>query len=189
MWRIYSYHKDGVKVQTTARKLINSLFSAIPVEPEKKAFLGKVDYLTTGEIIQKMEDESWVHNTMFDPTHRAKAETLLFKRIEFSHENEVRLIYYEAQRYEVGQYPKYFEFQFNPAELIDEIELDPRLTSLEYLQIEKQLLRAGYSNKMSKSTLYETPVIYSRINAGEMSLKEAQILAMRSLKKSNINGK
>ena len=124
-----------------------------------------------------------MQNIMYDPTNKSKAETLLFKRTEFEHENEIRLIYYEAQRHEVGQYPEFFSLNFQPNDLIEEIELDPRLTEIEYLTIEKKLLTSGYSNRVSKSKLYELPVIYSRINTGEMSLAEAKRMAQKHNKR------
>ena len=179
MWRIYSPEKNGVKIKTTVRKLISDLFDSISIEPEKKAYVGKVDYLTTEQIIKKLQDEKWVHNVMYDPTNKAKAETLLFKRTEFDHENEIRLIYYEAQRHEVGQYPESFAFKFQPNDLIEEIELDPRLTDGEYLAIERKLLTSGYSNRVSKSKLYELPKTHSRINIGEISFSQAQRMAQK----------
>lgn len=183
MWRIYSPEKNGIKIKTTVKKLISALFHSIDTQREKKAFIGKVEYLTTEQIINKLQDEKWVQNIMYDPTNKSKAETLLFKRTEFEHENEIRLIYYEAQRHEVGQYPEFFSLNFQPNDLIEEIELDPRLTEIEYLTIEKKLLTSGYSNRVSKSKLYELPVIYSRINTGEMSLAEAKRMAQKHNKR------
>lgn len=179
MWRIYSQEKNGIKIKTTVEKLILAMFNSIAHEPEKRGFIGKVDYLTTEQIVSKMQDEDWVKNIIYDPTNKSKAETLLFKRTEFNHESEIRLIYYEAQSHEVGQYPEFFEFNFQPNDLIEEIELDPRLTPKEYLATEKKLLNSGYSNKVSKSNLYEVPKIYSRINTGKISLAEAQRMAQK----------
>jgi hypothetical protein len=97
----------------------------------------------------------------------------LFKRTEFDHEEEVRLVYYERQRYAVGQYPEYYEFNFEPNDIFEAFELDPRLDTdtFETLRIE---LTKYYVGQISKSKLYENPKISPRINIGSKSLRELQ---------------
>jgi len=53
---------------------------------------------------------------MFDTTNKHKAEALLFKRQEFSHEKEVRLIYYETKYSKSGRHKDIKGFKVDPNE-------------------------------------------------------------------------
>ena len=90
MWRIYSPEKHGVKVKTTPRKLREAL--ALRVEyPEVSAFIGRVRYESGSYLRDMVTDRVRMQNKIFDTSGKGHAETLLFKRDEFAHEEEVRL--------------------------------------------------------------------------------------------------
>src|SRR4028119_594160 len=90
MWRIYSPEKSGVKVKTTIRKLLDSL-AASPEATSGEYFIGRVKYLADKTLKQKLQNREWLS---LEPVNSySQASSLLFKRREFTHEQEVRLIY------------------------------------------------------------------------------------------------
>jgi hypothetical protein len=186
MWRIYSDRNllDGIKVQSTVSKLFESLYKSEGRIPERKCFIGKVEYLSTAKIKARFEDENWTHQVQFDSTNSCRAKTLLFKRDEFAHETEIRLIFYEAQAHAPGKYPEYYEFNFEPDKIFECIEVDPRLTSNQFRQLKSELANY-YQGRISKSKLYDAPVITPRINIGPRSLRELQQLAIKARNEEN----
>jgi hypothetical protein len=91
MWRIYSQQKDGVRVSTTLRKLFSVLWDIKDQYAGLRHFIGKVSYQHRGEIEKFMEEHSFLdisiggQNDMF-------GKLFCIKRLEFSHEAEVRLL-------------------------------------------------------------------------------------------------
>ena len=82
------------------------------------------------------------------------AKSLLYKRHAFSHEKEIRLIYF-------GQDGKckddVFKFNFEPANVIDRILFDPRMNK-EIREAYKNYIKAlGYDFEIKRSTLYDPP--------------------------------
>ncbi|WP_416867172.1 MAG: DUF2971 domain-containing protein [Imperialibacter sp.] len=175
LWRIYSDKDllDGIKVQTTVRKLFSCFYNSLIEYQDKRFFIGRIQYLTIDQIKEKLEDEKYVHNIQFDSTNLEGAKTLLIKRKEFDHEEEVRLIYFEHQRHEIGKYPSYYEFNFDPADIFEAFELDPRLDADSFEELRAGLAKY-YHGKISRSRLYENPTITPRINIGPKSLRELQ---------------
>lgn len=175
LWRIYSDKDllDGVKVETTVRKLFSCFYNSLSQYQDKRFFIGRIEYLTVEKIKERFEDEKYIHKIVFDSTNLEKVKTLLIKRNEFEHEAEVRLIYYEHQRYKIGTYPEYYEFDINPDNIFDAFELDPRLTDYDFAKL-KNKLTVYYNGDISRSKLYDNPKISPRINTGPKSLKDLQ---------------
>lgn len=151
MWRIYSHNKDGVRVSTTPRKLLTALETIEPKFHNIKCFIGKVEYICEDQLEEKLRNVY-----LFDTNGSGIAESLLYKRVEFAHENEIRLIYSAD---ESSANSDIFEFNVNPNELLDTVLFDPRM--------EKNLRQAyvlainaiGCSAKIETSKLYDTPKI------------------------------
>lgn len=149
MWRIYSPNKDGVRLMTTPRKLLESLKSKIDKHPELKCFIGKVQYEH-----KKNLENCFSRIDLMNSNGSGIAESLLYKRLEFSHEKEVRLIY-------VGDSGKcdndIFSYEINPNELFDRILFDPRMES----SLRKSYISAieclGCNSEVKRSTLYDAP--------------------------------
>ncbi len=150
MWRIYTQTKgDGVKVRTTARKLIR----AFPSERALSVYLGRVKYRSDGEIEQIMKSQ--FGDFMDNGVGEGLAKTLLIKRVEFEHEQEVRLIYTDVNDRDLLQ--DTYSFPVNPNELYEEIVLDPRLDD-PYVEKSIQVIeKLGYSGPIRKSSLYRIP--------------------------------
>jgi hypothetical protein len=151
MWRIYSHDKMGIKVKTTIRKLIDSLQSS-PDASSGECFVGKVKYLDSGALKQRLEDTSWLH--MEAISYDGQAASLLFKRLEFTHEHEVRLLFLDHR--DGGS--MIFQHSVEPLELFDEIEFDPRI-STEMFEVFHFYFREKilYNKPIVQSELYKVP--------------------------------
>jgi hypothetical protein len=150
MWRIYSANKDGIRVSTTIRKLFASFYDTADKKASLKYYIGKVKYRSRADIENFLRKTSFSKIMMGKPT-RGFAEMLCIKRLEFDHENEVRLLYCncnEKASKEVEVFP------FDPDTIIDEVALDPRL-SKENFDRQKALIRSHpYSFRITQSDLY-----------------------------------
>ena len=159
IWRIYSPQKNGARIQTTPRKLLNSLYSQADEFKDISCFLGKVNYYTTPKLKDLLEKNgfSW----LTDGTGRGQAQTLLFKRTAFKHENEIRLIYNSNNKDE--QKSDIFSYKINPTELIEDIVFDPRIEYAEFKRHKKNLVELGFKKKIVKSILYQGPKLKFRL--------------------------
>ncbi|SHO73264.1 DUF2971 domain-containing protein [Flavobacterium cucumis] len=155
MWRIYSPNKNGARITTTPRKLLKSLFIDTGNQiNDFSCFLGKVQYYSTTKLCQHL-DKNAIH-WLIEPTGKGMIQSLLFKRLPFKHENEVRLIIntkFKPQRAKINIYP----YLFNPLEIIDDIVFDPRINYEEYQNYKIQLRKLRFTNRIVKSILYDMP--------------------------------
>lgn len=149
MWRIYSPSKQSAKIKTTPRKLLNALKDHVQNNWELKCFIGKVSYLPLDELSAKLSKVE-----VFETDGSGIAESLLYKRIEFSHENEVRLIFSGDNHECVADY---YSFKIKPNDIIEEIIFDPRMDAELVLAYSKAIDDKGFSNKVDQSTLYSAP--------------------------------
>jgi Protein of unknown function (DUF2971) len=153
IWRIYAPEKDGMKVKTTIRKLLTALHSKGGTFKDISSFIGKVEYYRKEELKKFLEDSKKISSMLTDTSGAGQASTLLFKRIAFSHEKEVRLIYYSREKLKTD---KYF-LDIDPVDLFDEITVDPRTKYSDFKSWKSQLRNLGYKKKMIRSLLYKTP--------------------------------
>lgn len=151
MWRIYSSDKMGIKVKTTIRKLFNSLLDFS--QPNfGECFIGKVKYIESDLLRKRLEDKSWLHAEA--NTYEGQAASLLFKRLEFTHENEVRLLFL-GDRNLTGTV---FQYPVDPSDLFDEIQFDPRISSDMFKVFEFYFREKVFYNKpVVQSELYKVP--------------------------------
>lgn len=143
MWRIYSADKQGVKVRTTARKLLGSILERISDWEKEGIFIGKVDYLPQKTLLSLLENTNDIYG-------REIAQTLLLKRREFKHEREVRLILTKGG----GEIRK---LKFDPHEVFDEIIFDPRINEHLYESFKTSIKARGYKKRVKKSLMYQLP--------------------------------
>lgn len=155
MWRIYSPDQKGVKVKTTIRKLLNSLVKS-PQAINGFCYVGKVKYLSGEMLKKKLQNKTWLHSEM--RSYKDQATSLLFKRDEFLHEHEVRLLFYSHNS---KPSDKIFQYKTNPMALFDEIELDPRITKADYKKLYTAFRdKMGYKKTISQSKLYQVPELH-----------------------------
>lgn len=151
MWRIYSLDKRGVRIASTPRKLLQYLYNSAVEFLDLSSFIGKVKYYTTPKLEQLLETNasSWI----LDPTGAGEAQTLLFKRTPFKHENEVRLIFNSYGKHS----GKLYKYKIDPFEMIDDIVFDPRMEYKDLAQEKRAIKDLGFKKRIVKSILYHSP--------------------------------
>lgn len=154
MWRIYSHEKDGIKVKTSVGKLFDAFFDT-EESPELRCYFGKVQYKNEQEIVKMLQDKNLMHNMIFDHAGYEAAKSLLFKRTEFSHEMEARLIHVTFD--ENSRNKDIYEFKIDPNIVFDSITLDPRISDKDYNQLYNELVKLGLTIPIYKSNLYSIP--------------------------------
>ena len=151
MWRIYSPNKDAVRVRTTIDKLAKSVSANLGQWAHVQAFIGKVEYLSDKGLQNFAET---IFRSGLDSS--APARSLLVKRAAFSHEREVRVLYFEKDR--VAHPDGLYRYQIDPHDLIDQIMIDPRLSLEEVEKLKGEIKsRTGYKGKIKRSLLYAPP--------------------------------
>ena len=137
---------------TTPRKLLEALFrNDFYSNSKRSAFIGKVKYYRTEKLINLLNKKGadWT----LDHSGQGHAQSLLFKRIAFKHENEVRLIYNSFNKI---QHPL-CSFDLEPLDLIDDIVFDPRIQYSEFQVHKEKLLELGFKKRIVRSNLYKIP--------------------------------
>jgi hypothetical protein len=92
LWRIYSSDKKGVRVKSTIQKLFDTFFNPNDNWALISYFIGRVAYDTAANLKAHLENPAVLHDYIFDTSARGQVMTLLWKRTEFQHEEEVRII-------------------------------------------------------------------------------------------------
>ena len=150
MWRIYSPHKNGVRLQTTPRKLLAALQTNIHEHSELYCFIGKVIYAANENHLKEFLQE--INLTATDGT--GIAQSLLYKRKEFEHEQEIRLIYSGPD----GKCPNNtFNCSIKPNTLFDSIMFDPRIDESLRKACTAAIQNLGCNVKVEISNLYDLP--------------------------------
>ena len=160
IWRIYSQNKDGVKVKTTIKKLFSTIYEANDKFRQLKYFIGHVEYEDEADIIKFLNNISFTGFAMGGQSNQF-AKTLLIKRKEFAHEDEVRILHNDANKKHTGNKVVEFPFDFN--NLIEEVVLDPRLKTHEFQSSESELKTLGCAVPISQSSLYKIPKVTIKI--------------------------
>ena len=160
MWRIYSHDKEGIKIQTTVRKLMRSFIGNTEERIALRFFAGKVEYLSRDKIENMLK-----HLTFMDLAIGGQndgfAQLLCVKRPEFSHEEEMRILFYDSNG-ECGA-RELCRFAVNPQDLIEEVVIDPRMSSSDYSKLKQKISNMGCSAPILQSELYHITPIPIRI--------------------------
>ena len=151
MWRIYSSDFQGIRIKTTVRKLLDSLYNGSCHKPSMSCVIGKVQYLSQ-EKLKKFANNIYQNGSL---SKENLFKSLLVKRLAFKHEREVRILYFDLDKRENG---KLFPYNINPHDLIDQLMLDPRLTVEEANKLKGKIIKTtGYRGKIKRSLLYAAP--------------------------------
>lgn len=174
MWRVYTIANQGIKVKTTISKLIKSFENSpeyvsnysdserIMNEYEDKenneanhvylfyGTVGKIKYFRVRELVEMNDSRKLEEFYSMNP--------LFYKRYEFAHEREVRLIL-RIMDSEIPSFlnEKIFPYHIDPNFLFDELVFDPRMNDNQFESYKMFLRKNGYKNKITKSTLYKLP--------------------------------
>jgi len=149
MWRIYSPKKRGVKLQTTIERLFNSLYSKVDRFNDISCFIGKVRYIAKDRIAEALNNIN-----PLDPSGAGIAQTLLIKRMAFSPEREVRLVYLNHDK---SFSDDVFVYTIDPNVVFDRAVLDPRMLDAEVQQWKQKFKSAGFTKGIIQSGLYKPP--------------------------------
>lgn len=149
MWRIYSAQKDGVRVTSTPRKLLEALNKMEPEFFNVRCFLGKVTYMKKTDLLDKLGNIQ-----LLNTNGSGFAESLLYKRNEFRHESEVRLIY--SGRDDDCK-DDFFPFTIDPNDLFEKVMFDPRMEATQVVENKKKIRAHGFSGRVTQSLLYRAP--------------------------------
>ena len=151
MWRIYSPKNDGVRVTTTIRKLFTGFYDSKDSFASLKYLIGSVEYLEKTKIEKFLLDTTFMDLAFGGQPHNF-AKTLCIKRPEFSHENEIRLLFQDTQS-NVGK-NRVATFPFDAHAIISEVALDPRLTDTQFVEKKNELISLGCKIPIIHSDLY-----------------------------------
>lgn len=152
LWRIYTQSKNGVRVKTTIRKLFDSLFNPDDDFALIKYFVGRVKYYQETEIRDAFESKPVDGEILFDNSGKNIIKTMLFKRTEFLHENEVRIIFMSPE----GQNKdSVYKYDFDAYDILDEILFDPRMEEGLFTTYSALLKKLGFNKTINQSSLYK----------------------------------
>jgi len=145
MWRIYSSDKNGAKIKTTPRKLLEALMSDTPEFSDITCFIGKVCYQNQKKLVDSLESIN-----LFNTNGSGVAKSLLYKRREFSYEKEVRIIYIKG----TGAIHR---FTIDSNSMFDEIVFDPRVDKYLFDAYKTAVVAKGFHGRVVQSSLYKPP--------------------------------
>ena len=155
MWRIYSHDKQGIKAKTSPRKLLSALSGDTVTLPELCCFIGRVKYLQENDLLEALQLVDWANSTGL-----GIAASLLFKRTEFAHEKEIRLIYSSLDNLSESD-PDIHQVKVDPFDLIDELVLDPRMNGRIADSCKASITAMGFLGSITQSALYRAPSGFS----------------------------
>ncbi len=163
LWRIYSNDKLGVRVKTTIGKLWDSFYNPNFKWAMISYYIGKMYYNSVDEIKDLLENPDNLE-MIFDTSGVDSVKTLLIKRMEFEHENEIRLIYSAKDDFD-DLTSKIYKYDVDPVSLIDEILFDPRFDEVDdFNQRKIEIQKLGFGKSIEKSDLYQLPKFNLRLN-------------------------
>lgn len=155
---------EGVRVQSTARKLLAVLRRGHASANESNSFVGRVSYAPQADILQTCANWVGARGAAFFSTGRPRAELSLLKRVEFAHEAEVRLIFIEERD---GSHEQLLRVPADSNDFIDEIQFDPRLEGFEAKEHESALRALGYAGPVTHPTTYNLNIWLEVAPSGE----------------------
>jgi len=162
LWRIYSPSKNGIRVKTTLKKLWDTFYNDNDPNAMISYYLGKMIYESEPDIKAFLEDPVNL-KSMILSSGKESVQSLLIKRNEFKHEDEVRIIYFgQKEHYDLKK--NIFQYNIDPNELIDELFFDPRFDKGLYNAMVNEFKRLGFNKTINQSKLYQLPKYNLRLN-------------------------
>ena len=111
--------------------------------------IGRVTYFSKTDLLRKLGEIN-----LLRPDGSGIAESLLYKRREFAHEREIRLIYSgEDGKCLSDIYP----FAISPNDVFEKLTFDPRMDPELRKAYRLAFEEKGYTGKVTTSTLYNPP--------------------------------
>lgn len=153
MWRIYAPEKNGVRLRSNISTLLEQLHGAQPDSAARAhCCIGRVRYLYA----KRIRDAA---NSTFDDAGIGVEKlfgSLLVKRMAFSHEREIRLLYCELD--DSAKASPLYAYPVDPNKLINQLMLDPRLSREEAESLKCEIRKTtGFQGEIKRSLLYTPP--------------------------------
>jgi hypothetical protein len=149
MWKLYLSNKEGIAIKTTTDRLKNAF-----AECSEEIFISIVKYWDP-----ENEDKETLYNDNKNEFGGSTINPLIFKRLSFKHENELRLIHNKFSYDSMDNPPKEFGLNIpaNLEYLIDEIHIAP-YASHSFTELVNDVCKKYEVNKrILKSNLYNAP--------------------------------
>lgn len=145
--------EEGVRVTTTARRLLSAMSEWSAIQKDCHFYLAGVTYEAEESFGQQLANRlSGPDGPLYFARPDGRAESLCTKRQRFSHENEVRLLCLSQEK--LGSGPDIRKFAIDPNSLFTEIAFDPRLISFERLERKEWFQTKGYSGPIKEDASY-----------------------------------
>lgn len=169
LWRNYKGESTvAIKAKTTVERLMNQFYDFSNKFHQLSYFIGKVDYVDDKVIENFFKNEINILNFNGGVEF---VQTLLIKRLPFSYEEEVRIVFNKPSTDEIDlrdvQNPwddsDSFNVTIDPNLLFNEVEVDPWITKQEYENLKKEIRNLGYKGNITRSSLYDRPFFISNI--------------------------
>lgn len=154
MWRIYSATRTGIKATARLGDLLDGLAASVRLSPGLQAFAGRVEYRDQGAIAAHMASLTFT-DLALGGTNDRFAELLCVKREAFAHEDEIRLLFCDAEPRQGDG--KVYRYPFAANALLASVEIDPRATTADADAMIARLLGEGLTVPAARSTLYDAP--------------------------------
>lgn len=147
--------EEGVTVTTTVRRLLSAAEAWHREGADGHVVVGRVEYLEDQEIGQRIVNAcNGASGPDFFRTVQGRADSLLWKRRYFEHEQEVRLLLIGRDLPDATR-PAIRTVAIDPTALFTSISFDPRLPTGESLEREAELRQAGYRGEFVPDTSYQ----------------------------------
>jgi hypothetical protein len=143
MWRIYSPSKNGVRISSIPRRILE--FASAREELEGTLAVAAITYM------ERRRAKSTIKaNLLSGSTDDSILRSAAIKRVEFAHESELRLLY--LPRVVIHQPVLQLKSRFH--KLCQSIMFDPRMSDDEIYVYERFFRRHHFSRPIVRSKLY-----------------------------------
>lgn len=150
IWRIYSNGTNGIRIRSTVGKLFDSLSQEGTYGPSGETFVGKVRYMSE-KGLNEFAESHFINSGL---NSKSIAETLLIKRVAFSHEKEIRLIYISDKRLPQSV----LKYDIDPHHLVDQVLAHPQLPVEHFNRLKWTIENyLNFKGTVKRSLLYAPP--------------------------------
>ncbi|MCZ8546316.1 hypothetical protein OOJ09_19175 [Mesorhizobium qingshengii] len=147
---------EGVTVTTTVRRLLAAGEGWHADGADGHIVVGRVEYLEDQEISQRIVNAcNGEQGPRFFCTVQGRANSLLWKRDYFGHEQEVRLLLIGRSWRQDKPSPTLRRLRIDPNSLFTSISFDPRLVDFEAIEREAEFREAGYTGEVTRDLSYQ----------------------------------
>ena len=159
LWRNYG-KRCNIKVKTNSKNLFKSVYDINNDSHEYNSyFIGKVSYVNDNTILKKFNREYRLIDLEDGGNDQLVfIQQLYIKRKPFNYEQEVRIVI----RDDKNSADK-IQIPIDPNVLFEEIVLDPWIKLSTFKRKKRELLKAGFTGKIIRSSLYDKPFFKFKI--------------------------